>query len=320
MATVLHVVAHHASGRGDTHSPEHLVSVSHASRGNTVRVLEAYIAPPGAPIADLALSERELPEVISVLHQANEVHVHGMPLVLALNLIPYVKPEVLVNTPLYLHGPWPLMLRQPSYDATRLQSWPGPVHYDPVAAASGEADDAPASAPLSIWLDPSDPVLLPRSVGAVPHQIDLGHGSVCAVSADVDAEVRQSLTNELQRLSTPRLRIEVLDESVLPPSQRPAVRRVTQAAIVDAGPSSATLTMRATLEAIAQGLPVLCIGERPEHAPDGLSWIARGDPQETALACVDVISTWLASWHDGQAAPVDTTMARDWILARIHAL
>lgn len=318
MATILHVVAHNATPRGDSHSPQDLVSISYAPDGHVVRVLEAYIAPPGAEIADLALSERELPEVVSVLHQADEVHVHGMPLELALNLIPYVKPEVLTDTPLYLHGPWPELVRSPRYDATRLQSWPGPVHYDPAGAATPEAKGTPATIANELWIDPSDATLLPRAGGAVPHVIDGGHGCVCAVTADVDAAIREQLAIELARLSTPRLRIEVLDEALLPQAQRAPIRRVTQVAIVDAGINRATLTLRATLEAIAQGLPLIIVGERPADAPEDAVWIERRSPQAVALACVDAITPWLTAWHDGRAA-IKTSSARAWLLERAHA-
>ncbi|TPV94579.1 MAG: hypothetical protein B7733_14480 [Myxococcales bacterium FL481] len=291
------------------------MAVSHQPQADHVRVLEAYLAPPGAPTADLALSERELPEVLSILHQVDEVHVHGMPLELALNLIPYVRPEVLEATPLYLHGPWPELVRSPRYDATRLQSWPGPIHYDPAGAATPEAKGTLPTTPTRLWIDPSEAALLPRAGGAVPHSLDTGRGCVCALSADLDDELRTQLAIELTRLSSPRLRVEPLDESLLPPSQRAGVRRVTQVAIVDAGTNPATLALTATLEAIAQGLPLVCVGDPPSDAPSGVTWIPRSDAKRTALACIDAMSPWLPAWHDGRSA-MDTTASRDWLVAR----
>ncbi|MEE9383097.1 MAG: hypothetical protein V3V08_06750 [Nannocystaceae bacterium] len=321
MATVLHVVAHHGSPRGDGHDPSHLLATAYGddAENRHVRVLEAYIAPPGAAIADLALSERELPEVVSVLHEVDEVHVHGMPLALALNLIPYVKPEVLDGVPLTLHGPWPTLLRQPRYDATRLQAWPGPVHYDPAGAATPEAQGVEPSAPTILWLDPNDAALLPHVLGAVPHTLDDGLlGCVVSVSADIEIDVRERIAHELPRLSTPRLRIEVLDESAIAIDRRAAVRRVTQAAIVSAGDNSAVLTLRATLESIAQRIPTVMVGSAPTDVPDALAWVASGTAEDVALACVDAISPWLGAWTRGEAAPADTAVPRAWFTSRAY--
>lgn len=82
------------------------------------------------PPADLSLSRQDLPEVMAAIQSADEIHIHGLGLEIALNTLPYVKPETVANTPIILRGPSaaPPVLRKSSI--ARLQSWPGPVYYD----------------------------------------------------------------------------------------------------------------------------------------------------------------------------------------------
>ena len=200
-----------------------------------VRVVECFQPSQGAEVADLALSERELPEVISVMHEADEVHVHGLNLEVTLRLLPYVHPESLRSTPLVIHGPVPTLERELEKDATRFQAWPGPVIYDALAEREAEKKEGER---IPVWLDQSAAELLPRPNGAKPLVDDQGNKvAVISLEADLPAtfkttlEVATGRAIEAKGKGTTALRLEFRDEERCSLAERSRERRVSQVAI-----------------------------------------------------------------------------------------
>lgn len=175
-------------------------------RAGRVRVVELFTPTLDCDCADLSTDSWNMPEVITAIHAAAQVHVHSLDVDLTLSMLPFVRPSVLENTLLVIHGPCARRGRLGERDATRLQAWPGPVAFDPWAerrldrwvdgelkaqtdlaeagaAAQKQAADLlgsghKASLPLyqgsaqrfghRLWVDPSDAELLPSACGAGP--------------------------------------------------------------------------------------------------------------------------------------------------------
>jgi hypothetical protein len=256
----------------------------------TVRVLELFDARGAATVVDLSLGERDIPEITALLHVVGEIHVHGIHPRTVLRALPAVRPAVLAGIAMTLHGPIP--------DAR-----PG----DPELAWPGPLADA---TPELVRIDLHAPDLLPRACGALPLVLDEGGRlAVVCLGEGLSEAARAQLRYGLEALSRPEVRIEVYDECDHPLRDRAARRRSAQAVVL---PSTAT--PRAYLEAIAQGLPVIVLGQHTTEPAPGVVCVGERDDVERCIACIRV---WANAWAGGEAANVDTIARRRWLAARV---
>jgi hypothetical protein len=275
---------------------------------DTARVIELFEPTPQMVVVDLSLAERDVPEIVALLHQCTEVHVHGVHPSLAVQCLPDVKAAVLTGVALVVHGPIAPLSRAPA----NRRPWPGPVRADVLATAA--LDETVDEATTCVAIDPVDPVLTPRACGPVP--LDLDDGSTLAVVglvADISEGVRFQLRFAIEALNRPGVRVEVCDESTVPIGERLARRRALQAVIVPEQPAPGW--SRAMLESVAQGLPVVVLGETRSDAPPGVLFTGVRDDHDRCVAC---LRAWASTWAHGHAVPIDAHGRTSW-LDRIRA-
>ncbi len=306
-----------------------------------VRVVETFTPGQGAEMADLGLGERELPEVLTAMHAAEEIHVHGLPLKLALRVIPFVRADVLEGTTLVMHGPWPPAKKQVELDETRMQSWPGPVVYDS-AGLRMEDPENPESHEKNdpLFLDSSDAELLPVFTGdSQPRRLPLGPSGITTATIYVGAGVALSvdLRGELIRMiesrSGPKLRLECVDGDTQDPVESMLIQRICHAAIVPGCDPGGRLSWP-LLAACCQGIPVLSIGrfasgvlppgidhlrvdEQHVADSDGGPCPVLASPDAVLEACAEVLLSWTKKFESGVVGgrkSFDTTRA--WVRER----
>lgn len=320
----VHLVAHNSRLGAIGVVPDDLVDMW-ASDADVHRVIELRDPGPGIHVADLCMSERELPEVLSLLQDCERVHLHGVSPRIGLCMLPCIKPEALERTTLVVHGPWPRVTATVTEDATRLGSWPGPVVFDELARRS-HRDDVEAGTPVdAVTAAKADPAedqlarlhvdlhaasLLPREVGPRPHDTPPGEPPLVAITlaAEFRAGVRDAILAALDELDTDGLHVELWDERGMDPAQRSATRRHAQACIAPV--HFHWSSSRVVLEAAAQRVPVLAVGEALEQVPPGV--IHLEDPAQLGEA----LGAWLAAWRQARAAPVEVDAARDWLVSQ----
>ena len=278
-----------------------------ASPEREVRVVELFDAPAGANIVDLTLADRHTAEVTAALHWADEVHAHGVHPVAVLDALPYVRKEVLGATSLVLHGPWRARIRSARTSA-RLHKWPGRVFRDQRA----DPKLCPVDSTLIEFgpvLDRNDPRMLPRAVGPRPMRLEDGPMlALVGLSKDLPDADRRALRHALATVSRPSMRIEVMDEADVPRVERAETRRALQAYVV---PEITSLGwQRSTLEAVAQGLPLVVLGASVDDPPPGAVFTSVREPVDKAVSC---IRSWATAWAKGDPAPVDLSGRRDWL-------
>jgi len=270
----------------------------------TVRVIELFEPRAGVETVDLTLAERDVPEIVAVLHDAAELHLHGIHPRIALRHLPDVRRSVLAGIPLIVHGPVATTVAPVGES-----SWPGEMLAD--ASAAGTLDVA-ANTPDRIFIDTDAPDLLPRACGALPLVLDdCGRLAVVCLAESIDDGMRQHLRIEIEALTRPEVRVEVYDESEVAPRDRAARRRAASAVLTAQDPG--TPWPRTTIEAIVQGVPLVVIGEGPADAPRGVVFTGRRDDVDRALACV---RSWAASWAIGEAPEVDHQGRLRWLAER----
>jgi len=285
MPSVLHIVA-----RPNATEPSPLARDLAASgtEETTVRVLELFDPRTNAPVVDLALTERDIPEITALLHVIRELHVHGVHPRTVMRLLPAVRPAALSGTSMILHGPIPAA-RESDPDA----SWPGLI-----------SDEAPESMPIDLHA----PDLLPRACGPLPLVLDEGGRlAVVCLGEGLSEGARAQLRFGLEALSRPEVRIEVYDECDHPLHDRAARRRSAQAVVLP------ELNSRAYVEAIAQGLPVVLLGPPAQDLPSGVVCVGEREDVARCIACIRV---WANAWAGGEAANVDNASRRRWLARR----
>lgn len=302
--------------QGDHFGPRANTIVDRSSPERPTRVCEAWNPPPTVPVADLALTEQQLPEVLTALRWADEVHFHGADMLAGLHMLPYVSPDALTGKRLVIHGPC-VAPAPVGTDATRLKEWPGPVEYDTLAG--GRNERAANLATDRIWLDPAAAELLPSATagpeGPVPFSGEGRRAVVLTLAAQLPEALKHRLVERLGRLDVPQLDIEVWDEAQLARAIRPRTRRHAHGCIAAATDGTAVLGEGTACEAMLQAIPLILLGARPssaEQAPPGVRWI---DGSEMVDACIAVLEDWIAAWTRGEPAPVDVASARDWALS-----
>ena len=302
----------------DTHTP------------GSVRVVEMVVPSKDAVVADMALDELGLPEALSAMHVAREIHVHGLSLELALHMLPFVRPEVVKDTALVIHGPWHESERELPPDATRFQVWPGPIYYDDAALYMNPKTQGERVG-QKIWLDPFAAELLPRACGPIPIQCpkDEAQGSleggqglqpdtvVVVMGAGLSEELRQVVSQEIARLND-GLRYELIDESKHEPRDRTKIRRFTQLAVFG------NRGDHALFEAAAQKIPIVVLqvvddepdGEERDDAPPLSQVIYEPDPKSVAEKFQELLQVCSAQWRLANPAPIETDTIRGWVFAR----
>jgi len=168
----------------------------------TVRVIELFEPRAGASTVDLSLAERDVPEIAAVLHDATELHLHGIHPRVALRCLPDVKHAVLAGISVVVHGRVPAPREHAGESTT---PWPGPVSADRDAAATVESTGP--GAPSHLFLDVHAPDLLPRACGPLPLVLDdCGRLAVICLAETLSDGVRGHLRLELaQHLLTAAL-------------------------------------------------------------------------------------------------------------------
>jgi len=282
------------------------------------RVLELFEPNAGAPVVDLSLAERDVPEVVALLHQCREIHVHGLHPRIAMQVLPDVRASVLAGVTLVVHGPVAPILRELPRSQDRPTVWPGPVRTDALARATlGESLDPAPYEPVDEMqvLDPADPSLLPRACGAIPIFLDDGTTlAVVGLVADIPDGVRIQLRFAIESLNRPSFRVEVCDEATIPPAERLARRRALQAVVLPDQPADAWA--RAMLESVAQGLPILVLGPPRADAPPGVLFTGTRDDHDRCVAC---LRSWVSTWAHGRAIPIDAEARAAWLSRRTRA-
>lgn len=267
------------------------------------RVIELFEPTPTATVVDLSLADRDVPEIVALLHQCTEVHVHGVHPQVAVNCLPEVRPAVLTSVALVVHGPIAPLVRA----LPRESKWPGPMRADALAAAA--LGDDVEHAPLRVAIDPTDAVLLPRACGAVPLELDDGSTlAVVGLVAELPEAVRIPLRFAIEALNRPSFRVEVCDEATVPVDERLARRRALQAVVLPDQPGPGW--SREMLESVAQGLPIIVLGESRPDAPPGVLFAG---PRADHDRCVACMRAWISTWAHGHAVPVNAGARAAWL-------
>jgi hypothetical protein len=288
MTVVLHIVARTHVAEPSPLARDLAATPWDGKQTTTVRVLELFDPRGSAPVVDLAISERDIPEITALLHVVGEIHVHGIHPRTVMRALPAVRPAVLAGIAMTLHGPIP-DARSGDPELT----WPGPI-----------ADATPAPVPIDLHA----PDLLPRACGPLPLVLDEGGRlAVICLGEGVPEAARAQLRYSLEALSRPEVRIEVYDECDHPLHDRAARRRCAQAVVMPASTSP-----RAYFEAIAQGLPVVVLGN--VDAAPGVVCVGERDDVERCIAC---IRAWANAWAGGEAANVDAIARKRWLAERV---
>lgn len=284
-----------------------LASTPWSERDTIVRVIELFDPRGLAAAVDLSLAERDVPEIAAVLHDAAELHLHGIHPRVALRCLPDVKHAVLAGIAVVVHGPVAPVRASSSETAGQ---WPGPVRAD--AAAAPDVAVGEPFAPTHLFVDVDAPDLLPRACGAVPLILDDGGRlAVICLAESVGDGRREQLRIELESLTRPEVRVEVYDEGEVPSGDRASRRRAASAVVV--ARNSGEPWPRSFVEAMLQGLPLVVLGEAGDDAPIGVMFTGARDQTDRALACV---RSWVASWAVGQAPTVDQLARARWVAAR----
>lgn len=170
MPIALHLTFHRAGAQGSVLADDLQRCNQAATQAWEHRVVELGVSGNPLGLVDLAGTQASLPELETALHLAQEVHLYGNDAESVLRELPYVKPEVLANTPLFVHGPCVRNeIVDPDSNVAHLKRWPGPVTYDLAAALSLQiaAQATPAETDL-VALDPWSHLLTPRQGATGP--------------------------------------------------------------------------------------------------------------------------------------------------------
>lgn len=164
MPIALHMTFKGLGGQGSAHADD-LQRCNKRGKGAWEhRVVELDVEGKRLGRVDLSSTRASLAELETALHSAQEVHLHGHDVASMLREIPYVKPEALANTPLYVHGPCcKNEIKDPESKITHLEAWPGPISYDLAASLSLElTNEGEVLGADLLPLDPWSALLTPR--------------------------------------------------------------------------------------------------------------------------------------------------------------
>lgn len=188
-------------------------------------------------LADLACQEHSLPEVLTAIQEADEVHLYGTDPTFMLSCFPYLKPDALAKIPLFVHGPCANLIPDPrDTSIARLEAWPGPVSYDLAASLTLEQACPPEQlAKGLIPLDPWDHQLIPRRGEAGPIEgLAPDNAVIVCLSLWLPVGVRDALKERVETLfnACPApVDVAWIDEKEQLPDQARAHRRLAQLCI-----------------------------------------------------------------------------------------
>lgn len=280
------------------------------------RVVEFSRSPEGA--LDLVLDESSMPELLSVLHEATQVHLYGVEVEGLLQWLPYVRPDVLAHVPLHVHGP--CVQAPPVVDTgpTRLESWPGPVSYDrPAALSLGMELQNMNLVPDQLPLDPHAASLWPRQgdAGPVPG-LAQDNAVIVSVSRSIPSEKTEALCEQVEsffRAADQGVDVGWILESTLTPTQARGHRRLAQLCIAESWKDPVCL------EALLARTPLWVLDDQESPLLDWLR--AMGiSPEAHHLALPNTSEferLWKASiqqWAQGEALPAPAEL-RQAVLA-----
>lgn len=294
-------------------------SSSEVEQGAEVhRVLELAIGGACGDPFDLAINERQLPEVLSVIYQAEEIHLYGVDVPVLLHAFPDVRAAALQQTALIVHGPCektPEELR--GCAPVKLEVWPGPVRYDRPASESLQKN-IPTSelVPYRMYLDPWDHSLSPRQGPSGPIEgLAEEAAVVVCLSAYMCPELKDTFRPEVEsyfNASPEPVDVAWIDETSAEPGRIREFRRVAQLFVASSWADPGIL------EAILAGTPVWVL----DHAQTPLkTWLEeiKINPKEHSLGEIGSESFrahWnagIARWTQGQSLP-DNPEARERLI------
>ena len=140
MVLAVHFVARNAAIELIGVDPRQLPLLS-GHDGPRRRVVELWDPAAGIEVADVVMNDREIPEALTLMYEADEIHVHGVVPRVATRMLPQARLETLEGTPLIVHGPWTGTTEVLNLlGGEREQVWPGPVRFDALARACWERD------------------------------------------------------------------------------------------------------------------------------------------------------------------------------------
>jgi hypothetical protein len=132
--------------------------------------------------------------------------------------------------------------------------------------------------------------------------------AVVGLVAEIPDNERIQLRFAIEALNRPNFRVEVCDEATVPLGERLARRRALQAIVLpdQSGPGWS----RAMLESVAQGLPIIVLGEARSDAPTGVLFTGVRDDHDRCVAC---LRAWTSTWAHGHGVPIDSERRRAWL-------
>lgn len=272
------------------------------------RVLELGIGGSYSDPFDLAINERQLPEVLSLIYQADEVHLYGVDEPVLLHAFPDVRASALEQTPLIIHGPCektPEELRGSA--PVKLDSWPGELRYDRPASNSLGKNTAPAKlAPYSLYLDPWDHSLTPRQGPCGPIEgLAEDAAVVVCLSTYLCPELKAQFCSEVEsyfNASSKPVDVAWIDELEADNARAREFRRVAQLFVASSWADPGIL------EATLAGTPVWVLAEAQTPLR---SWLEDIKLEVDELALGEIGSEgfrarWsaaIARWSQGDSLP-----------------
>lgn len=230
------------------------------------RVVELEVVGNRLGLVDLASTHSSLPELETALHLAKEVHLHGNDVDSILREVPYIKPEALAQTPLFVHGPCKRnKIADPDSKLTYFKNWPGPVFYDLAASLSLKvAEQEGAMGPDLLPIDPWSHLLSPRQGPTGPIEgLAQDNAVIVCLSRNIEASVRKSIGEQVEALfSACEASVDVgwIDESKLSASVARRHRRLAQLFV------TSSWSDPGCLEAMAACTPFWVMDEEGETA------------------------------------------------------
>ena len=327
MVLAVHFVARNAAIELIGVDPRQLPLLS-GHDGPRRRVVELWDPAAGIEVADVVMNDREIPEALTLMYEADEIHVHGVVPRVATRMLPQARLETLEGTPLIVHGPWTgttevlNLLR-----GEREQVWPGPVRFDALARACWERDldediesrDAtgrkaiPAEdVPAPLFIDVHQGHLLPVEGARLPAEVDGRRQVKVFLAPEYNEAARAAILEKLSKSEAPSLDVEVIHAAGESAELTAFMQRTCH--LVVAPFASYWSASAVALRAVAQEVPLVIVGdfEDIEPAPGVVRVSAFEDLQEIFARCV-------AAWAAGETAPspLDASAARAWLLGRL---
>jgi hypothetical protein len=290
------------------------------------RVVELWDPSVEIVVADVVMNDREIPEALSLMYEADEIHIHGIIPRIALKMIPQSRLELLEQTPLVVHGPW-------AGTADLLTSmggeneivWPGPVIFDASARAcwtrdvedgmaeddataekAKEAEDRPRTFFFDVHRGPMVPLAAPQR----PQKVDGGYQVSIFLPPEYAESARDAIVEQLEAHATGGVQVELCHDQKADPLAAARTRRYAHLCIAPL--MNYWATSRTSMGAMAQRVPLIVVGDHQDiEQPPGVAVV------EDFEALGPILTQCFAAWGEGNVAPLDPEAARAWLLERV---